>query len=413
MATMQAMQSARIVSPLRSWSVVLGSALALMMCNGPIILFTFGVLVGPITAEFGWPRATLASAVVAAHTTGALVMPFMGGLMDRVGVRRVALPAICAFALVLGGISLLPAVPLYFVLAYALLGIVGAGHSTLPYARAVSTWFDKQRGFALGVTLAGVGLGTAITPQVARLLVADYGWRGAYIGLAIFLFVVAAPAVALFVRDRVREPVVDIQSDPAVAIPVSGTPLGIALREWRFWAIGIALLLVAGAVNGSIAHIVPLLADRGVSAKTATTALSATGLALILGRVLSGYCLDRFFAPYVSAAFFLVPLCGVALLGSGASDALALFAAILLGIGIGAEVDIMAFLVGRYFGIAHYGAIYGTLLALFTFGSGMGPWLIALSFDHFHNYTVALIASSGALVLASAFVARLGPYKYK
>jgi hypothetical protein len=73
----------------------------------------------------------------------------------------------------------------------------------------------------------------------------------------------------------------------------------------------------------------------------------------------------------------------------------------------------MAFLVGRYFGIAHYGAIYGTLLALFTFGSGMGPWLIALSFDHFHNYTVALIASSGALVLASAFVARLGPYKYK
>ena len=366
----QAAVGADRASPARPWLVVLGSALALMVGNGPIILFTFGVLVVPITAEFGWSRATLASAVVAAHTTGALVMPFIGGLVDRFGVRPVSLVAICAFSLVLAGISLLPPVPLLFVLAYALLGILGAGHSTLTYARVVSTWFDEKRGLALGLTLSGVGVGTALTPQIARILVAGYGWRGAFVGLAVLLFAVAAPAVAFFVRDR--PPRVAAQDGLAgdEIVVIEGVPLLAALRDMRFWMIGIALFLVALAVNGTIAHIVPLLADRGISTRAATVTLSATGLALILGRVLSGYCLDRFFAPFVSAAFFAVPLCGIALLGSGADGALALLAAVMLGIGIGAEVDIMAFLVGRYFGLSHYGAIYGTLLALFTFGSG-------------------------------------------
>jgi MFS family permease len=400
------------VATARPWLVVLGSALALTVCNGPMILFPFGVLVGPVAAEFGWPRATLASAVVASHVTGALAMPFTGLLMDRVGVRRVALPAICIFALVFAGIALLPGVPLLFILIYAVLGVIGAGHSTLTYARVVSPWFDRRRGLALGLTLSGVGIGTALTPQVARLLVANYGWRGAYVGLALLLFVLAVPAVTFLVRERTAAPAGRNDTGREAALVV-GTKLADALRGYHFWAIGIALFLVALAVNGTIAHVVPLLGDRGVPPPIATAALSASGLALILGRIASGYCLDRLFAPFVSAAFFLVPLCGMILLGAGADTALAVFAAILLGVGIGAEVDIMAFLAGRYFGLAHYGAIYGTLLALFTFGSGLGPWLIALSFDHAHNYTAALAGCGAALLAASALVASLGPYKYE
>ena len=140
-------------------------------------------------------------------------------------------------------------------------------------------------------------------------------------------------------------------------------------RGFHFWAIAIALFLVAGSVNRSIAHIVPLLANRGVSTQAATAALSSAGLALILGRILSGYCLDRLFAPFVSATFFLVPLCGILLLGSGTNTALALFAAILLGNDLDGS-RYRRLLVGRYFGLSSYGRIYGTLLALFTFRSG-------------------------------------------
>jgi MFS family permease len=395
----------------RPWLVVVGSALALMVCNGPMILFPFGVLVGPIAAEFGWPKATLASAVLAAHITGGLAMPLVGGLVDRVGVRKVALPAICIFALTLASISLLPAVPALFVVAYALLGLIGAGHSTLTYARAVSTWFDDRRGLALGLSLSGVGIGVAIIPEVARVLIANYGWRGAYIGLGTLLLLVAGPAVAYLVRDRRRE------VQPALSTlrgdaSLGGTTLLTAVRTFQFWTIAIVVFLVAVAVNGMLAHLVPLLSERGLSGKSATQAVSVAGLALIFGRAASGYFLDRFFAPFVSACFFLIPFGGIALLGGTESSTPAMLAAVLLGIGIGAEVDIMAYLLGRYFGLSHYGAVYGTFLAIFTFGSGMGPWLIALSFDHFHAYANALIGCGLALVTASALVASLGPYNY-
>jgi MFS family permease len=391
--------------------VVLGSALALMVCNGPMILFPFGVLVGPITAEFGWPRATLASAVLAAHITGGLAIPFVGGLIDRFGVRKIALPAICMFALALASIAMLPAVPMYFVVAYALLGLIGAGHSTLIYARAVSTWFNERRGLALGISLSGVGVGVAIIPEIARVLIANYGWRGAYIGLGGLLFVVAMPAVAFLVHDRLREPSI---AEPAANedARASGVSLLAATRSLRFWTLGVVVFLVAVAVNGMLAHVVPLLGERGLSSHSATRALSAAGLALIVGRAASGYFLDRFFAPFVSACFFLIPLSGIVLLGTTDNSSVAMLAAVLLGIGIGAEVDIMAFLLGRYFGLSHYGAVYGTLLAVFTFGSGIGPWLIALSVDHFHTYASALFGCGVALIVASALVANLGAYRY-
>ncbi len=146
-------RDAEVGAAARPWLVVLGSTLALVVGNGPIILFTFGVLVGPITSEFGWSRSTLATALFASHLSGALAMPFVGTLMDRFGVQRVVLPAIGAFTLVLAGIAFLPPVSGMFVLAYAVLGLVGAGHSSLAYARAVSSWFTDKRGLALGITL--------------------------------------------------------------------------------------------------------------------------------------------------------------------------------------------------------------------------------------------------------------------
>lgn len=388
------------------WRVVLGSALALIVCNGPIILFTFGVLVGPVAADFGWRRGTLAAAVLLAHAGGALVMPFMGAMLDRYGTRRLVLPAICLFAACFASVALLPANPVLFFVAYAALGIVGAGHSPLPYSRVISIWFRERRGLALGVALAGVGIGSAVVPQVARLLVADYGWRGAYLGLAVLILVIALPAVALLVKDRPAE-----KGEPAR--PASGLTLAEAVRAPRFWMLGLILFLVAAAVNGTIAHIVPLLGDRGISPRDATAALSAAGLSLIAGRITSGFFLDRFFAPYVAAIFFAVPLVGLCLLGLNGAPGLNLIAAVLLGTGIGAEVDIMGFLIAKYFGLSHYGKIYGALLAFFTLGSGSGPFLIALPFDHLGSYGWALIGGGVALALASGLVSRMGAYRFE
>ena len=169
----------------QGWLVVFAALLALVVGNGPIILISFGVLLKPIVQEFHWPRSTLASALVMAHVTGAVATPFVGLLVDRFGPKRIALPAIAIFALAFSACGRLGNSPISFVLLYALLGIVGTGNSTLVYARAVSTWFDARRGLALGVTLAGVGIGTAAIPKVTQYLVTHYGWRDTYYALGL------------------------------------------------------------------------------------------------------------------------------------------------------------------------------------------------------------------------------------
>jgi MFS family permease len=387
------------------WLVVLGSMLALIVGNGPIILFTFGVLLQPISAEFHWPRSALASAVVVSHVTGGMMMPFMGTLMDRVGVRVVALPAIVIFAAATAAGGLLGPSPLQFMLLYGFLGVVGAGHSTLTYARAVSGWFDARRGLALGITLAGIGIGAAVLPKYAQHFIAAYGWREAYFALGALLFAVGFPAVAFLVKDKeVRE-----KRDGAAG---TGLTLWKTLNTSQFWLMAAAMMMVAAAVNGTIAHIVPILSDRGIAADTATTAVAAAGSALIVGRMLSGLALDRFFAVHVAAFFFSVPLIGMAMLGEGVSGEWAVAAAALLGLGIGAEGDIMAYLTSRYFGMAHYGVIYGCILAFFTLGSGAGPWLMAHAYDGWHSYVPGLIGLGAAVAGAIGMVAILGPYRY-
>ncbi|MGY3636831.1 MFS transporter [Bradyrhizobium sp. Lot33] len=387
------------------WFVVLGSMLALVVGNGAIILFTFGALLQPISSEFGWQRSVLASAVVTAHVTGALIMPFVGVALDRFGARRVALPAIVIFALATAAGGLLGASPLAFMLLYAFLGLVGACHSTLTYGRVVSTWFDGRRGLALGITLAGIGIGAALAPKYTHYFVVEYGWRQAYFALGALLLLVGFPSVALLVRERPQEGRVE-------AALAEGMTLGQALHNYRFWFLAVAIMFVAAAVNGTIAHIVPILRDRGIDAGAATTAVAVAGPSLIVGRVLSGLALDRFYGPYVCAFCFLVPLVGIAILGCGATGSLAILAAVLLGLGLGAEGDIMAYLTSRYFGMAHYGVIYGCVLALFTLGSGTGPWIMAHAFDAGGNYTTGLAGLSAALVAAIVLVLSLGNYRY-
>jgi MFS family permease len=387
------------------WLVVLGSMFALVVGNGPIILFTFGVLVLPISAEFDWPRSALASAVVVSHVTGGLMMPFMGTLMDRIGVRRVALPAIVIFAAATAAGGLLGPSPLQFMLLYGFLGVVGAGHSTLTYARAVSGWFDARRGLALGITLAGIGIGAAALPKYTHYFVAAYGWREAYFALGALLFAVGFPAVAFLVKDREA-------GEKRGGAAEAGMTLWATLVTLQFWLTSVAMMIVAAAINGTIAHIVPILSDRGVAADTATTAVAAAGLSLIVGRMLSGLALDRFFAVHVAAFFFSIPLIGMAMLGAGVSGEWAVAAAVLLGLGIGAEGDIMAYLTSRYFGVEHYGVIYGCVLAFFTLGSGGGPWLMAHAFDNWHSYVPGLAGLGAAVAVAIGMVAVLGPYRY-
>jgi MFS family permease len=399
------------------WWVVFGSTLVLFVGYGPITLFTFGVFLNPNIATFGCNRAPVGVASPVSQGLGALATPFVGKMVDRWGVRRVTLPFITAFALLTAAIALTPASPLIFILLYGICGLAGGGQAPLNYAKAISSWFETKRGLALGIAMSGVGIGTALDPQIVRVLIDHVGWRGAYVGLGILTFVVAFPAVAFFVREPDRESVSDRDHLAAGGhsrdlANVTGIPLREAIKGYRFWLILCCVFMVASAVNGSIAHIVPILTDRGISAAMATSLLSVTGIALIGGRILSGYFLDRFFAPYVAACFFVLPLTGIGLLSSGAAGVVPLIGTICLGLGIGSEIDIMAFLVGRYFGVRTFGEVYGWIMGVFVFASGLGPTIMGLCYDHTHSYNLALEGFAAALALSSILITRLGPYAF-
>lgn len=396
------------------WWVVAGSLLGLTVGNGPVMQFTFGVFVKPLSEALQTDRGTISGALLAGLVATGIATPLIGRLIDQHGTRRVALPAIVLFALGMAAIGLFANSPAALILMYALCGIVAAGQTPLPYSKAIAAVFDERRGLALGIATAGVGLGTMLMPMLAQKLMASFGWRGAYMGLGLVTLLVALPAMAGLVTRR-REEGASPHGAVSGSAPNAAAP-GMSAAEarvsGRFWCLAVAFFTVALAASGVVAHIVPLMTDRGVPAASAAAAISAAGLALIVGRLAAGWLLDRLHAPHVAMVFFSLPLLGIALLLGTADARFGVPAAILVGLGLGAEVDLIAFLQSRYLGLKAFGEIYGYLFAIFMLGSGLGPFLMGQSFKLLHSYDPALMVMAGGLVLACVLMARLGAYAY-
>jgi len=370
--------------------------------------FTFGTLLAPLSRQFGWSRGMVSTAMVAGLWITGIATPIAGRLVDRFGIRVVALPAIAVFSLATASVAWVPASPAAFIALYALMGLGAAGQTPLIYAKAITARFDHQRGLALGIAMAGVGLGAALVPQFAQALIRIAGWRGAYAGLGGLIFVLAFPAVALFVGRPAAGPGVLAHGVPAAKAPgLTGLE---ALRTARFWLLAVSFFIVAGTTGGVVSHLVPLLTDRGISPQTATGMVGIAGIALIGGRLSAGFLLDRIHAPYVAAAFFLAPLMGIVLLQASRQGAVA--GAVLVGIGLGAEVDLIAFLLSRYLGTRAFGEIYGYFFAIFMLGAGLGPFTMGVSFDRTGSYKLMLVCYAFALALASLPILRLGAYAY-
>ncbi len=391
------------------WWVVFGAVTGLIVCNGPVLAFTFGVFLKPIMADMGWQRGTASFALAFGEVFGAIAVPVLGKMMDRWSIRRVALPGIVAFAACLGLMGLTPHSLLIFIVLFSMVSVAGAIQTPLGYTKAIAAWFDRRRGLALGVALAGVGLGGMIVPQVAQALITHFGWRGAYASLGILVLAIAFPAVGLWVREPLAgEGEHGLRHSPG---PAPGIEAREAVRMPRFWVLAAAFFLVAMALLGSSAHVVPLLTDRGLSPAAATATFGLFGLATLTGRVATGFLVDRVFAPYVAAVFWFAPVAGFAALisGTGFLPATGVF---LIGLGLGSEVDMLAFLNSRYFGQRAFGQLYGYFFMSFALGGALGRFLGGYLFDLAGSYAPALIGAGGALVAAVVLLSRLGAYAY-
>jgi MFS family permease len=391
------------------WWVVVGAVTGLFVCNGPVLGFTFGVFLKPIIADTGWHRSTASFALSVGGILSAIAVPILGRMMDRWTIRRVALPGIVIYTIFMSLMGLAPAVLWIFTLMFAMAEMTSAIQTPLGYAKAISAWFDRRRGLALGIAMSGVGLGAFVIPQVAERLIERIGWRGAYVSLGLLTLVIAFPVVALWIREP--RPGEGERGSVAAITVLPGHTVREATSTARFWMLGATFFLVAVGINGSAAHIVPLLTDHGLSAAAATATLAIFGLATMGGRLLAGFLVDRIFAPYVATFFFLAPIAGFAFLAS-ASGMLPAAGVVLMGMGLGTEIDLIAFLVTRYFGQRAFGQLYGCFFMIFGLGSSLGRFLAGLVYDLAGSYTPALIGAALALVTAVIFVNRLGAYLY-
>jgi MFS family permease len=398
------------------WWVVVATVLGLIVGAGPINVFAFGVFIKPITHDLHIGRGLLSSGVTLQAVIGAIVSPFFGALLDRWGARRVMIPGVILFALSIAAFMFLRASPLALMFAiFAVTGLLSPVQGPIPYSTVIAHWFDRQRGLALGIGMAGVGLGVALMPQLAERLMTHFGWRMAYVGIAVAVLVFALIPVALFVREppgMAGASAAQRGRRHAVRQGLAGTPFAAAVRSWLFWGLGIAFLFDVMAINGTLTHIVPLLRDRHVPLPEAVGALSGAGIALLLGRAGSGWCLDRFRGAWVAIGFFIMPMIGIALLSSRLGGIVPALGAVTLGLGIGAEVDLMAFFVSRYFGLRDYAKIYGLMFALFGIGTGVGPALSGFTYDRFHSYLPIFMVYEAMLFVTCVIFLRLGPYPF-
>jgi MFS family permease len=179
-----------------------------------------------------------------------------------------------------------------------------------------------------------------------------------------------------------------------------------------FWIMITSFFLAGASVHAGVLHMPALLTDRGLSAERGAVASSVIGLSLIAGRFGAGFLLDRFFAPRVAMLLLGASGVGLGILWAGSAGNLALAAAFLVGFGMGAEADIIAYLFGRYFGLRAFGIAFGHAFGAFMIAGALGTLLMGAAFDWTHSYTVGLGGFCIAMMLAVALLTRLGPYRF-
>jgi len=255
-------------------------------------------------------------------------------------------------------------------------------------------------------------------PSLAHALIVAVGWRGAYVLLGLLAMGITIPVVGLFLRETPQTMGLlpdGRTNDPAERMKQSGLEPGLSGSEvWHtgaFWLMVGAFFLMSVSVHGCIIHLASLLTDRGLSSQSAALGTSLLGGGILLGRVGTGYMLDRFFASSVAVCFFCGTALGLVLLGSGVVGGLAFVAALLIGLGQGAEFDLMAYMVSRYFGLRAFGEIYSYTFVAFGLGGVIGPFVMGAAFDATGSYGPMLGAFVVATLTTAGLMTRLGPYR--
>jgi len=409
------------------WWIVAASIVGMSTNPGQFVYGSMGLFIKPLGDEFGWDRAQVSFATTLFTLTLALTFPIIGALVDRYGSRCVLLPSMLVVA---GCLAAIPHISelWHLLFIFVVCGSLGAGANSLPYFRTISAWFDRRRGLAIGLVVAGAGIGYMYVPPLVQYLIETAGWRSAYYALAAIIVVVALPTVALVFREHPAGMGLSVDGDgdngpnrigadadrkitPADKVVVeSGYSRVEALHSRVFWLLATAFSVLAFCLYGFMVHLIPMLTDRGMPAAKAALVFSAMGLVIVAARVVIGYLIDLYFAPRVTFVCLLLSASGLLLLGFETGASMTFFAVLLVGISIGAELDLMGFLTSRYFGLRAFGQIYALMFTAFMLGASLGPIVYGNVFEANGSYVSILLLAAALVGLVCVLIALLPAY---
>lgn len=364
------------------WPVVV-AGLAGMGCVA-VATSSIGLFLPELEQTFGWSRAEVVSGTAINAAVSMMVYPFIGSLIDRGYARTMALVSLASGMAAFAAFGLSSGSLAQWWVQWVLFSLFIAGINPTIWTAAVSRRFHKARGLALSVVLTGSSISGFTAPLVARVLIDEIGWRGAYAGLgAIYGFVPLLLVWIFFDRKAPDAPNV-AQDTPAKAASIAGPGLG--FKE-AFFNLRVVMIMAATVIGftvlvGTMVHTAPLLSSKGM-----TPVIAATGAAIVSGsafpgKLVFGWIVDRVPGNIVGAIAFALPAAALLLLRACGSDpTIALIAIAIAGLGFGGMVPLTAYLTGRYAGMRNFGKIFGVITSLMGAGAGIGPLSAGLMFD--------------------------------
>ena len=390
------------------WFVV--AAAFAVMCVGFGSAYTFSAFVESLQREFAASRGSVSLVFSLAGFLYFALGIVSGPLADRLGSRRLSATGMVLVGIGLCAAGLARTLPQVYV-AYGLGIGLGVGFSYVPALGAVQRWFVKRRGFASGLAVSGIGVGTLVMPPLASWFIHMLGWRHAYLALGA-LAVVVGGGMALLIeddpRDRGLAPDGEALQPAARAESPSGFSVREAIRSRRFMALYAACLFCSFGLFVPFVHLIPFAVDHGVAQSSAVLLIGAVGVGSTAGRFALGGLADRLGRePALLLMFVGMALCLLFWIVATAYWGMIAFA-LAYGVAYGGFVAVLPALAMDYFGGRNVSGILGVLYTSIAFGTLIGPSAAGYAFDLSHSYTVPILVGAGGNVIAVLILWKLG-----
>ncbi len=389
------------------WFLPLAAALG--YSNSVFHIYALGPFIEPLQQAFGWSRGQISAGLTMAALVSLGFSIPVGMLIDRIGPRRIGLFGVLAMGVASALLGTATGSTTNWLLLWVLIAFAVIWVQATVWTSAVASRFEKSRGLAFAVTLSGASISAMVFPVLATWLIGNYGWRVGFVGLPVIWVVLVFPVLFFCFRgardgDR-RAP----RSESKAAPILSGLTFAEGLRTPALYKLLLASALFAFTAFGAVVHFVPILTDSGATALSAAGIASLIGIFSIVGRLGTGLLLDRFPGHLVGGVAFLLPAVALSLLLiDGGNPLLQMAAAATLGLTVGSEVDVIAFLAAKHFGLRSFGALYGALIMALGVGIAIGPLASGMVFDAYGSYQPFLVTAIALMAVGAIALFSLG-----